>query len=207
MVPRHATALERRVIERIVSHCAAYGVRVKFANVQRFGKRYQSSGGYSPTHGISVATRSRRWIETLVHEYCHFLQDIEGTAWFHAAREDHKWITWENWILGESDPSPARILDCVRTIQECELDCERRVVALVKRWRLPWNLNSYRQSANVYVLSYEAMRLTRASDDKMFASRCVQLLRAVPDRRFVRRNHLHILPPGFLAAFCRYCIK
>ncbi len=151
-----------------------------------------------------MAHRSQRWFEVLLHEYCHLRQKLDG-SWLEGPADAWAPHTFDSWMAGKSNPTPDRLLEVTRSIQLCELDCERRAVGYIKRWKLPWDVEDYVRRSNVYVLTYECSRLTRKWDRRRIPSRVPELHKLVPGK-FVRKDRLGHLPDGFLTTWIKLCV-
>lgn len=104
-----------------------------------------------PAREFCVAAEDPTFFDVFLHEYCHFLQFIENVP---------KWKDWLNgvdgfnqWLKGREYPKyQVRLFR--RKIQEMELNCEKRAVRLVKKYKLPVELDKYVKMANAYLFSY-----------------------------------------------------
>lgn len=198
--PKRRSASEQRLLEKVLKKCEAEGAKVLFKPVRSLGK-----GGFTGLFEpdaltLTVAVKAKFWFQTLLHEYSHFLQHLKG-QWV-SEFDIRKFDAFNDWMAGDAQLSTSRLIDCVRTIQSCELDAEKRVVRLRRSWHLPtFNWDRYIRGANVYVLSYEAARLTRKwPKDTLYYNAKIE--RLVPGS-FIRR--LDKLPHGFLDAYLAEC--
>lgn len=108
---------------------------------------------------LIVAMMDPNWLFTLVHEYCHFLQDREG-LWaddFSCSADEQ----FEQWLNHKIELDDSLLETIVRTIQACELDCEMMTIKMLNSYQLCYNQFDYIQQANRYIMSYEASRLLR----------------------------------------------
>lgn len=118
-----------------------------------------TGGGYwddldieNPTFGCAIGHPTEQWLQTFAHEYCHYLQWLEqDKIWldYRSVRsEDVEKIfnnkAIEKWKLDQA-------LDCSKML---ELDCEKRTVALLNKYKIPINIPEYIQKANVYIHFY-----------------------------------------------------
>lgn len=120
---------------------------------------------------LSVALQDPNWLFTLVHEYCHFRQQIEGkwTDEFSSSADEQ----FEKWLKHEIELSDFNVRNIVRCIQECEQDCEERTVKILKAFNINFNCSLYIQQANKYIASYELSRLFRT--DMTFTDEAIKL--------------------------------
>jgi hypothetical protein len=89
------------------------------------------------------------WFEIFLHEYCHFLQHRDAKY-----PNSMHWQDLDDWLLKKKNFPQKRVQKCVEVVRACELDCERRVIKLVKKFNLPVSIPEYTQRANVYILFY-----------------------------------------------------
>lgn len=98
---------------------------------------------------LAIATISDSqfgWLEVLLHESCHLDQTINKRLdWY----KDTSWALMEDWLDGTvlSKPKLERITVGVQNI---EIDCEKRSLRKIKRYKLPIDQVKYVQRANAY---------------------------------------------------------
>lgn len=93
---------------------------------------------------------SRKYfLETFLHEYCHFKQMIDTK--FNMTQYDKACEIFNDWLEFKRDSCPLRV---IRLVQKLELDCEKRAVKLIQKYKLPINIPDYIKQSNVYILSY-----------------------------------------------------
>jgi len=109
---------------------------------------------------IRVATKRpfQVWAGTLVHEYCHYLQQQEQTdEWRSLTLSDGTDLCSiiNYWLCGHVELTPEHRAHYLRAAAALELDCERRALGVIADWRLGLNKHTYAAMANAYVLSHE----------------------------------------------------
>lgn len=115
---------------------------------------------------LNIATKypTERWQRTFLHEYCHFKQTIEKTII--VKRFNNVWRGKDaneiigSWIKGKSI-SKVLLAKCFERVKDLELDCEKRVVKLIKTYDLEIDIDDYIRGANCYVLFYNLMAQER----------------------------------------------
>ncbi len=103
------------------------------------------SGLFDPTQKkikLSNSSENIFWFSVLLHEYCHFRQWHEKTHSFYKLYEHLE--NYEPYEL---------MIRCINSYN-IELDCEKRVVSLIRKWKLPIDVKMYTRLANAYVLSH-----------------------------------------------------
>lgn len=153
---------EKNFIQVVKAKCKEHNVELLLKNSERI--KFSDNmfvGGYfqdiSPTQGIlACATSHPSYLQLLVHEFSHMEQWIEKSE------------IWENskncgdvdeWIGGKKVRNIANKID---TIKLLELDCEKRAIKNIKKYRLPINTTLYAQKANSYILFYNYLKETRS---------------------------------------------
>jgi hypothetical protein len=143
-----------------------HGVKIKIKNTKHVREPAGNTlcCGYfleSSNKKTIVVARGERpiseWLGFLVHEYCHMLHWIEScpayTNTFLRNGEDatYKLSLLEN---GQADYNKRlRNVYTKKTIA-CELDCERRAVKTIKKFRLPINVEQYKRGAAITLYKY-----------------------------------------------------
>ncbi len=99
------------------------------------------------------------WLGVLIHESCHLDQWIEGSLIY------KKWDTLpdiENWIAGERWKKSI-VSDVVNKTIALELDCEKRSVAKIDKYKLGYVINRdlYIKHANFYLYMIKSLQVFR----------------------------------------------
>lgn len=105
---------------------------------------------------LAVAEKNKMSLYILVHEYAHMTQWLDQNSIWYANKTDH--IRFDEWLAGKEVPEIHQIINEVRDL---ELDNEKRSVKLIKRFKLPIDVNHYRRQANSYLFFYEHIKNTR----------------------------------------------
>jgi len=102
------------------------------------------------------------WLGVLVHEYSHFEQWQKGLKIWEDVIINDKDVGTEIslWIKGKN-LAQEKINDYIRRTRNLELDCERRTVKNIKKFKLPINIKDYIQGANAYIYFYNYVCLHR----------------------------------------------
>ena len=202
---RRTDPVEQRYVEHIIDQCREEGIAIRTKPTRTLSKRMKCTAWFDG-NAICIARRNKYWFELFLHEFSHLRQKIEKTIWF-APNASRYWATFEDWISGKINPTEDRLLECVRFIQQCEQDCEKRVVALAAEFKFPSiEIDDYIKGANSYVWEYEAARLTRKWGDRRLPYRVPAIKESMPSR-FIREDQFGKLPDGYLVNFVRHCVK
>lgn len=200
---------EQAFLEEMLAHCREVGVSVRTAPRRQLWKRQVCTGIYhAESKSIWLARKHPLWWEVLIHEYCHLLQDLDGRdhAWFMSRSHDWKWQAFDDWVLHRRELRADRLLSATRVIQAMELDCDKRVVKILRKHDFPTiDIATYSMRSNAYAWSYEAARLTRKWTNKERPYR-VPEIRALVPAQLIREDQLSELPEGYLELFIRKCV-
>jgi len=121
------------------------------------------SGYFSEITGqreLAVATKKQteRWLGVLVHEFSHMEQWLEkAKPWARLkslySKKGDACQTYFKWVEGKRVEKSIAIRSG-KLVRDMELDCEKRAVKNIKKWKLPIPINEYIKNANAYILFY-----------------------------------------------------
>lgn len=151
---------------------------------------------------LVIAAHRDDWWLTLFHEYCHLCQDIE-TKFFNS--EDYQIAAkFDDWINYEIELIEKDLLKCIRVIQKSELDCEKRVVKLLKEYKIAIDIEDYIRKSNAYVLMYEVVRKHRKWNSEGSPTAFEEIYGTCSDK-FIKIKDLGKLPKNFEKYIIKYC--
>jgi hypothetical protein len=110
--------------------------------------------GYFDEKNLVVATNKkniREWLDVLVHESCHLDQFLEKSKLW--VSDSESLCVVEAWINKKHISEQRRDKGFKNTIA-LELDCEKRTVAKIKKYKLDICKEEYIQKANSYLFAY-----------------------------------------------------
>lgn len=111
--------------------------------------------GYFDENELVTAKGSKDYFQILIHESCHMDQYLEkDPIWKNAKYCD----IVDEWLAGKEKRNIESHIDKVKLM---ELDCEKRTVEKIKKYKLPVNVEEYTQKANCYVQFYNYLKITR----------------------------------------------
>lgn len=162
----------RKVIESIKRKAKRKNVILRFGlgpTVHYSESDTEGCAGYyiihEKYHELAVATKHpvEKWIQILLHESCHMDQTFDKRLikqnkieeWNNAAR------MYFEWLAGDRQLNKTQVLKYARLIMECEIDCDTRVVAKIRKYNLPIPIGTYVQKSNAYAYGYIVMSETR----------------------------------------------
>lgn len=112
---------------------------------------------------VAINRPVEMWLPVMVHESCHMDQHLENSKiWTDCYIKDHDSSNiLDMWLSGVVDLNPVQLKDVLDRLLNMELDCERRSVEKIKKFKLPIDPTEYIQKANAYVYFYRAIARTR----------------------------------------------
>ena len=118
---------------------------------------YFDSDGEIPTLAVATGRGSKFWITILVHESCHMEQWAEDSYLWQQTNTMYK---IDEWLTGKEFPKE-EIDEAINSARSLELDCEKRAVKKIRKWKLPISKEEYIQKSNAYILFYNYMKKVR----------------------------------------------
>jgi hypothetical protein len=147
-------------INHVKGHCKEVGIKYDVRPVKYLvlSGNIRCSGYFcEETMKLVVAGKSKDWLGILVHEYAHLTQwqDKNTNIW----KTGSTGVTnLDDWLGGKKIRSVKKAIEWSRDL---ELDNEKRSVKLIKKWKLPVDLNDYIKKANAYIQFYNYMRYSK----------------------------------------------
>jgi hypothetical protein len=133
-------------------------VLIKEENIKVNGY-WDDSAKEGPTLVCAVRKPLDKWVPIFIHEYCHFLQWKEKTPLW---KENQDITAHDMELIIHNKPIDEETLThSLNVARELELDCEKRVVKLLKKYKIPVSVEAYIQKANVYVHFYNYIKQFR----------------------------------------------
>jgi hypothetical protein len=102
---------------------------------------------------LVVAGGKKEWLDVLVHESCHMDQYLEGYKYWKCG--DSSLLIIDAWLTGKKK-THKELVKATKNVIMLELDCERRTVQKMKKYKIPFNASLYTQKANSYLFGYWA---------------------------------------------------
>lgn len=144
----------------------AYDIPVKLLSKRHVWMDGVRVNGYfcdaTPEMVVACYKKPIDWLEIFVHESCHRDQCIENTRIWTKTIDGHDALTmlWQ-WLDKTIELTPDKLHQVIQASMMVELDCERRSVKKIKRYKLPIDIEAYTKKANAYVYFFLSMQETR----------------------------------------------
>lgn len=167
------TTHDTEFISHVKHECRRHGVKLVLSDKRYFSDEAQTYGGYFSHSDKELAVadigNSYNMLTTLVHEFSHMEQWIYDDPTFtHRLRGGHESTAiLNNWLMGQQY-NKNTIRSAVAIIRECELNCERRTIANIKKYKLSIDTRRYARNANAYILFHHYVLLKRKWDFDKF---------------------------------------
>lgn len=119
--------------------------------------------GYFDENNMELAIlKDRFWLETFVHEYAHFLQwkydKLSFGAYSNCSYDPSRVI--ENYVNRRVGYN-RKVRHAFNLVRSNEAECDRLAASLIKKHKLPIDLDQYRQKANHQIVFYHCVEQKR----------------------------------------------
>jgi hypothetical protein len=103
------------------------------------------------------------WLETYIHEYCHFLQKYYKTNIFkkYMERRTSCYEIITSWIFQNKIPPDKQIKEAFHLTRMLEHECEQMSASLVREFDLPVDTRRLQKKGNAYLIFYHAVEKNR----------------------------------------------
>ena len=150
----------RAFINHVKGHCKEVGIKCDIRPVKYLvlSGNIRCNGYFcEETMRLVVSGKNKDWLGVLAHEYAHLTQwqDKKTNIW----KTGSTGVTQlDDWLGGKKIRSIKKAIEWSRDL---ELDNEKRTVKLIKKWKLPIDLNDYIKKANAYIHFYSYLRYSK----------------------------------------------
>jgi hypothetical protein len=140
---------ENDFLSYVISDLIKNGINVKLYNKDNL---HGYDGFYNAEKKtLEVACQKPSFMETLLHEYGHFLQHSQRPKFY----EKYGHSKFIQWLFGYHDKASKKEVES--WVKDCiilEQDCEKIVSKLITNLKLPFDLEEYCASSNAYLISF-----------------------------------------------------
>jgi len=147
-------------VSHVKHHLAQYGMRLVIGRGKLLNcGGYRCEGYFNEGEKIiKIAKQATNFLETLVHEYCHFLQYINNSKIY--LKSDKAILMVDAWFAGK-EFNQEKLEKAFFIIRAMERDCEKRAIKIIKKFNLQIDTKMYAKRANCYIYSHFLMEKTR----------------------------------------------
>ncbi len=114
---------------------------------------------------IAMDVKFDTWMQTLLHESCHMDQYFDNET---NEKLDRHYISFFEWLEGKAQFNNIQISAMVNSIIGHELDCEKRTVEKIRKFKLPIDIPLYIRKANTYFACYHIFKKRRKWYNKVY---------------------------------------
>ena len=111
------------------------------------------TSGYFDDTSLVVAGGKKDWVDVLAHESCHMDQFLEREPLY--MHSDNSLNDLDGWLAGK-EISNTTLIKKISHIIEMELDCEKRTVRKLKKYKIYSDTTKYIKEVNAYLFGYWA---------------------------------------------------
>jgi hypothetical protein len=163
---------------------------------------YYFEDGKKRILSIAMKKKPEKWFPIFIHEYCHYLQyrDDYYTDYIESCADK-----LDSWVSSKKKISLQKRREYARIVREYELDCERRVVKLIKKKKLEVDTKLYIKKANAYIFFHNILPEKGWYDDGCESPESVPaIIKLMPDRFL---SSYDSTPVEFQRLVYKYCYK
>lgn len=198
-------------VAQSIDDCTRNGVTVHFSHEDRV----DGCMGYYNNPDLYVAMKYDNWRAVYIHEYCHFLQDLDERACKdpgYRMPSMHDYNKWLQFTFKKKYPVRPKWLTRVRRlIQGMESNCDKRAAQLILDYGFEEVLPhaEYVKRANVYHLFYTFLDREVPSGGwySVPPYSIPELIDMVPGDHILTPDELEVLPLGFVEIVKEKCMK
>jgi hypothetical protein len=178
----------KKYIGDIITKCQENDRHFKLVGLPYLRYAGGKCSGYCDHTGLTVAIKKdlKEWILVLIHEDAHLDQLLEESPlWFNEFAETND---IEVWVKNKRTRNN-RIDKFFEATIALELDCEKRSVEKIKKYKLPVNVEEYIRKSNAYLFSYMITRINRRWFE--FPYRIPQIYEKMPNKFLNLKDYLN----------------
>lgn len=171
-------------IQYAITDLLSYGVQVLLVKRDSLYIHREDRGEFdadSNTLKCIIEKDTEQWMMAFVHEYCHFRQWVERPMLFSSDEQVNQF--YEFLYEKRTTISRKALQKGTRSAIRTELDCEKRTVKQIEKWKLPIDISNYIKTSNAYIYSYAyalALKLSLRGM-KISPSMSSPVINAMPD--------------------------
>ena len=151
---------DHQFVRFVRQHLAQYGMKLIIGRGKFVNSGNSRCEGYfhECEKVIRIAGTNQYFLQTLVHEYGHFLQYINQVEVY--KKSDKAGIIVENWFNGK-DYDKKTLKRAFLLVRAMERDCEKRALKIIDEFNLKIDKKLYAKRANCYIYTHFLMEKTR----------------------------------------------
>lgn len=143
-----------KLIADVSKKCIENGINFRLEYAEQVDTANIPCSGYFDEKSLVVATKKKNfqdWLDILIHESCHLDQFVEKSkVW---CPDELGLYVVESWIQ-KKKINLKKATEAFHNTILLELDCEKRTVKKIKKYKLNFDIDLYTQKANAYLYGY-----------------------------------------------------
>lgn len=159
---------ERAYLSNIYGLADKYGIKIEIRSSARVkASKGQFSNGFFDNTVLAVAgnTTIENILSTFIHEACHMKQFLFKPSTEELIRLPLKYKgalgAIDSWLSNKVQFTPTKLEKYLTTAMRFEHDCEKMVLADIRKFKLRIDASEYAQDANADLFLYVVLRQTR----------------------------------------------
>jgi len=197
-------------IDKIKKETSKRGIKTRLKNKKYVivqGSNISGYFDYGDKYEIvcTINKSMNKWLSSLVHEFSHYEQWRDSVyAWTASfIGEDDASTLFFDWIDKKKEFSKNKISEIIRKTKIAEIDCDKRSVKNIKKYKLPLDISTYIQKANSYILFHNYAGIRRKWWKKNHAPYELKEVYSQFPKRFLK-NYTKIAQK-YVDLFDQYC--
>jgi len=143
----------KKLVSDVTELCLKHNVSLKLSATESVMADSIICSGYFDNDNLVVAAKKKDWVDVFAHESCHMDQYIEKVPIYDKGDDGIQIV--DSWLEGK-DYSNGKLLEAFKNSILMELDCEKRTVKKLKKYKIQFNEKKYIKQVNSYLFSYWA---------------------------------------------------
>jgi hypothetical protein len=154
-------------VRHVGDECRRFGIQLQLLKKKHIMcDGFSTSGFFREEEGkiaVAIGKPEEDWVATLAHEFSHFNQfKTRAKVWRNLTIGSSDAGTLvELWIQKIIELNEKQIRKYISAVRDLELDCEKRTVRLIRKFKLSTDTKTYTMEANAYIMFYNAVMKLR----------------------------------------------
>ena len=151
----------KKLIADVSSNCIENKINFRLEYAPQVDVKNIPCSGYFDEESLVVGVGKKNtsdWLDVLVHESCHLDQFLEKSKYWY--KDEVALHIVEGYTKGKTYPISKLNKAFINTIS-MEIDCEKRTVRKMKKYKIPFSVDLYIQKANSYLFGYGITHKTK----------------------------------------------
>ena len=143
----------KKLIADTAAKCVQNKIEFHITNTHAVNADGIITSGYFDDTSLVVAGGKKDWVDVLAHESCHMDQFLEKDLIYMGSNDSLAAI--DDWLVGKEFSNTTLIRKFIDVIK-MELDCEKRTVKKLKKYKIYSDTTQYIKQVNAYLFGYWA---------------------------------------------------